>query len=78
MFDVRLTYPMGDDFGDRDEAVYAAAGSVSDWAGAGTWDGASRDHGWHAPTFEDATALKQRLETVSGVNVTIREASRCG
>ncbi len=70
MFEVRLTYEMGGDWQEVDDAIETAAGRLSEWAGAGV---SGRDHGWHAPSFDDALALKVQLEAVPGVRVTIRE-----
>jgi len=76
MFDVRLSYPMGDDWPARDDEIEAAAGRPSDFAGAGCGDdGCARDHGWHARTFADAAALRDRLAAVPGVSVSVREST---
>jgi hypothetical protein len=76
-FRVETKSPMDDDWGNRDEAIYLAAGNLgySHYSGAGIGcnEVGGRDHGWIVPTFEEAIALKKRLQEVPLVNVTIQE-----
>jgi hypothetical protein len=74
-FEVRSNSPMDDDWLARDDAIIAAAGRKSSFSGSGVGEAEciGRDHGWYVATFEEAVALKQRLETVPFVTATFRE-----
>jgi hypothetical protein len=75
MFEVRTNSPFSDDFQERDEKIFAAAGRQSDFSGAGVGPNAcaGRDHGWHVKTFAEAQEMKRRLDALPNVTVTIRE-----
>lgn len=71
MFEVRSTSPFDDEWQHRDILIDAAAGRTSDASGAG---GGQRDHYWEVNSFAEAQQMKNRLERIEGVVVTIREA----
>lgn len=71
MFEVRSFSPFDNDWQHRDTLIDAAAGRTSDAAGAGF---GQRDHYWEVESFEEAQELKNRLERIDGVTVTVREA----
>jgi hypothetical protein len=75
MFEIRSNSPMDDDWLEREDAIEAAAGRTSDFAGAGVGPNScsGRDHGWEVETFEEAHAMKARLEAVPLVTATVRE-----
>lgn len=74
-FQVRTQSPMDDAWQSRDDLLIAAAGRNSDFSGAGCGSNecAGRGHGWEVSTFQEARALKEKLESVPLVCVTIRE-----
>lgn len=59
-FEVRVYFPMDNDFTENDKRLEVVAGP-SDFAGAGLCEGASRDHGWNCKTFAEAHELKERI-----------------
>lgn len=75
MFEVRTSSPMDDRWRERDAEIEAAAGRVSDFAGAGVGSNrdAGRDHGWTVPDLAAAIAMRLRLSAVEGVTATVRE-----
>lgn len=70
MFRVVARSPFDDDWKERDEAITAAVGEESHFAGTNFGE---RDHGWDVATFEEAKAIKAALETVPLVRVAIQE-----
>lgn len=72
VFEVRCYYPFDDEWEGRQKAVFEAAGRGSDFSGMNlVCEG--RDHGWIVGTFEDAVAMKNRLNEVPMVNTTVQE-----
>ncbi len=77
MFEVRTKSPMDEGWQDREAIIFEAAGCESDFSGAGIGPlhCHGRDHGWNVKTFEEARAMKLRLDALPDVNATIRERS---
>jgi hypothetical protein len=70
MFEVRAYSPFDENWEERDDYIIAAAGRQSSFSGA---THGSRDHGWLVENFQEALALKDKLNKVPLVNATIRE-----
>lgn len=70
VFEVTLTFVMGDHWHARDGEIYTYAGRPSDTSGV---NGALREHTWTVDTFANALKLKSRLLLLTGVRVTMRE-----
>jgi hypothetical protein len=69
-FEVLSRSPFDEDWLDRDRRIREAAGRHSDFSGT---DWSTRDHGWWVDDFTEALEMKNRLETVESLRVTIRE-----
>ncbi len=76
-FQVHSVYscPDIDEMGAKDAAIVAAAGRSTHYGGMGCVPemGCARDNGWMVDTFDEARAIKQRLDALGWVKTTISE-----
>lgn len=77
MFVVTAVSPLDDNWQERDQEIYMAAGRLSNSAGAGychdTSQYCQRDHQWIVDSFFEAVRIKKRLQAVESVRATISE-----
>ncbi len=77
-FEVRSFSPVDENWEERDEIIYKAAGRKSDTSGSGCPHGqeiGERDHLWKVKEWKDAQDLLQRLKLVEGVRACLKEAT---
>ncbi len=70
MFEVKTSSPLDDGWQARDVELYETAGRASDYSGAGQ---KRREHTWLVGSFQEALALRAKLEAVDRVTATVRE-----
>ncbi len=64
--EVRIAFPLDDDFSALTDRAIELAGRTSDWSGAGaSWAGCGmRDMGWECGTFLEACLIRDKIENV--------------
>lgn len=75
-FEVRVQFPMDDDWEDTDKRLRRLAirkGSFSGAGVSGTCD--MRDVGWNCYALSEASELRKRIESTGEFKATIREAT---
>lgn len=70
MFEVRVTYTIGENWELIDTQLRNAALRRSSYSGT---DGKTRYHCWYVIDFDQARELRDRLSVVAGVSATVRE-----
>ena len=76
MFHVCTSSPLDENWEERDVTLLKTAHRRSDYAAASAKQGteySQRYHGWRVTDFQEAQELKQLLETIDKVLVSVRE-----
>ncbi len=62
--EIRIAFPLDDEFEALTDRAVELAGRVSDWSGGGaSWAGRSmRDMGWECNTFEEALTIRNAIK----------------